>query len=331
MPFNFISIFRKIKREPKIRQKTRKKNVSKKQIQLTLTMFLPIASVCVSTSTSENYKTAVRSFIRFNNGADILLALINADMMKQYELWLRKRGVCPNTSSCYMRSLRAIYNKAVAKRQIPDKKPFSAVFSGNEKTQKRSVDINDIRRIQSLSLPDGSVQALTRDLFLFSFYAMGMPFIDMAYLKKSRIKDGILTYYRHKTGRQIRIKLEKCMSDIISKYENRHTDYIFPIICITSNQSKERSYGSALSCYNRTLKTLSQKAGIKRKLTSYVARHSWASIAYGKNIELSTISKALGHADTQVTLTYINDINDTQLTKANKKILKEIFPPLCKR
>lgn len=331
MPFNFISIFRKIKREPKIRQMIGKKNVNKKQIQLTLTMFLPMASVCVSTSTSENYKTAVRSFIRFNGGADILLTLINADMMKQYELWLRKSGVCPNTSSCYMRSLRAIYNKAVAKRQIPDKKPFNTVFSGNEKTQKRSVDVDDIRRIKSLSLPDGSVQALTRDLFLFSFYAMGMPFIDMAYLKKSRIKDDFLTYYRHKTGKQVRIKLEKCMSDIISKYEDKHTDYIFPIICITNKQSKERSYGSALSCYNRTLKTLSQKAGIKRKLTSYVARHSWASIAYGKNIELSTISKALGHTDTQATLIYINDINDTQLTKANKKILKEIFPPLCKR
>lgn len=326
-----MSFFKKTIKKHRSQETIKQKNVRKKPVQLTLNMFLPMASTSVSTSTLENYKTAIRSFIRFNNGEDILLSAINADIIKQYEQWLRKCGVCPNTSSCYMRSLRAIYNKAVAKRKIPNRNPFNAIFSGNEKTFKRSIGVNDIRKMQNLSLPDGSIQAMSRDFFLFSFYAMGMPFVDMAYIKKSQIKDGVLTYYRHKTGKQVRIKLEKCMSDIISKYENKHTDYIFPIICRTNKQVAERSYDSTLNYYNRTLKTLSQKAGINRRLTSYVARHSWASIAYRKNIGLSIISKALGHTNTQITLIYINEINDAQLTKANKEILKEVFLPLNKR
>ncbi|MGI6816831.1 phage integrase SAM-like domain-containing protein, partial [Bacteroides sp. KG122] len=145
-----------------------------------------------SRSTAGNYRTAVRSFVRFNSGRDVPLSALSAETLRRYERWLRERGVCPNTSSCYMRSLRAVYNKAAARRLVKDKAPFKGVFTGNEKTVKRSIGAEEIRRLKSLSSfppPCGGGKekeaapasgAFALDLFLFSFYSMGMPFADLA-------------------------------------------------------------------------------------------------------------------------------------------------------
>ena len=205
-----------------------------------LSVFTDAATKVVSRSTADNYRTAVRSFVRFNGGGDVPLSALNAETLRRYERWLRDRGVCPNTSSCYMRSLRALYNKAAAKRLIRDRTPFKGVFTGNEKTVKRSIGTKEIRGlIQPFSSPPHGAGAgsetskalsLALDLFLFSFYAMGMPFADLARLRKTQIKDGVLTYSRRKTGRQVRVKLEPCMLDILAKYRTEGTDYLVPLL-----------------------------------------------------------------------------------------------------
>ncbi|WP_315087576.1 phage integrase SAM-like domain-containing protein, partial [Bacteroides heparinolyticus] len=104
-----------------------------------LSCFVRVAACGLSRSTADNYRTAVRSFVRFNGGRDVPLSALDAETLRRYERWLRDRGVCPNTSSCYLRSLRAIYNKAAAKRLVKDKAPFKGVFTGNERTVKRSI------------------------------------------------------------------------------------------------------------------------------------------------------------------------------------------------
>ncbi|MBO1364108.1 site-specific integrase [Prevotella sp. A2931] len=305
---------------------TRKQLVAHQASPL-LTEFLPIAAKGTSISTTGNYKTAVLSFTRFNNNKDIALASIHSGLVKGYERWLQDCGVCANTSSCYLRALRAIYNKAVAMRKVRDRKPFSHVFTGNEKTAKRSIGMEDIRKITAIDLSETPWLEPVKDMFLFSFYAMGMPFVDLAFLKRSQIKDGILTYYRRKTRKQVRVKLEKCMLHLISRYATRQTDYVFPILYKVRNGEVCRAdYSSALNRYNRLLKELSSLAGVSVGLTSYVARHSWASIAYDKNIDLPVISQALGHTDTRTTLIYIREIDDRRLMQANRKILKELLP-----
>lgn len=295
--------------------------------------FVDKAGRSVSTSTRENYKTAVRSFVRFNGGKDMALSVMDRDLMRQYERWLHENGVCPNTSSCYMRSLRALYNKAVAKRLVKNKAPFRDVFTGNDKTEKRSISSREICKLRQLDLSDSIPLALTRDLFLFSFYAMGIPFIDMAHLTKSRIKGDMLVYYRHKTGRRIQVKLEPCMLIIISRYEREDSNYIFPILYkVEDGRLVKRSYHSALNEFNRKLKTLARSIGSKARITSYVARHSWASVAYQNNVDLPIISKALGHSTTQTTLIYINEIDDKRMAQANNRLLMELFGrPLGKR
>lgn len=128
------------KREQKTERQERKK-------QTTLSSFLPTASRGMSASTVENYHTAVRSFIRFGSGKDIPLSGIDCHLVARYERWLHEQGVCPNTSSCYLRSLRAIYNKASQHRQVKDRKPFRNAFTGNDRTVKRSIGAADIRRL----------------------------------------------------------------------------------------------------------------------------------------------------------------------------------------
>ena len=299
-----------------------------------LSSFVDVAAKGVSSSTAENYNTAVRSFTLFCGGGDARLSALNADSVWAYQQWLHDQGVCPNTSSCYMRSLRAIYNKAVAKHLVKDKAPFKGVFTGNERTVKRSIGKKEIRRLSRPLSYRGEaigIMEMYLDIFLFSFYAMGMPFVDLAHLKRSQVRDGVLTYHRRKTGQQVKVTLEKCMLDILTKYAQRESEYLFPILYKVEGgkggKTVEVSYSSALNRYNRALKALARQAGIKQRLTSYVARHSWASIAYERNVDLPVISKALGHTDTKTTLIYISEIDDRQLAKANRKLLKEIFIP----
>ena len=314
------------KREQKTERQERKK-------QTTLSSFLPTASRGMSASTVENYHTAVRSFIRFGSGKDIPLSGIDCHLVARYERWLHEQGVCPNTSSCYLRSLRAIYNKASQHRQVKDRKPFRNAFTGNDRTVKRSIGAADIRRLHVAELPTGSRLALARDLFIFSFCAMGMPFADMAQLRRGQIKEGVLTYCRRKTGRQVRVKIEGLMQDILDRYAREDSDYLFPILHkAVGKRLQPRRYSTALRGYNRALQTLAQKTGIKAHLSSYVPRHSWASMAYRHNVALPVISQALGHSDTHTTLIYIRGIDDRQVAKANKKLLLEILtPPLGKR
>lgn len=313
------------------REKKRERQNGKEQT--TFSSFLPAASRGMGPSTVENYHTAVRSLIRFGGGKDMPLASIDCRLVARYERWLREQGVCPNTSSCYLRSLRAIYNKAAAGRQVKDRKPFRNAFTGNDRTVKRSIGATDIRKLHAIELPTGSRLALARDLFVFSFCAMGMPFADMARLRRNQIKEGVLTYCRRKTGRQVRVKIEGPMQDILDRYAREDSDYLFPILYkVVGKRLRPRCYSTALRSYNCALQVLARKTGIKAHLSSYVPRHSWASMAYRHNVALPVISQALGHSDTHTTLIYIRGIDDRQVAKANKKLLSEILaPPLGKR
>ena len=276
-------------------------------------------------STAKNYSTALRSFLKFRKGKDVKLSQINSRLIEDYEKWLKVNHICLNTISCYMRSLRAIYNKAVSEGLTEQKDPFKKVFTGKETTRKRAIDKSKIRKLQTVDLRPGSVIQLVRDIFMFSFYACGMPFVDIAFLKKEQIKDGFLTYSRHKTNQKICIKLEPCMKTIIDRYQSKDSDYVFPII---TNEDKEKSYWqyrSRLCYYNKVLKKLGNITGIDDCLTSYVPRHTWASVAFDSNVDMSVISKGLGHTTMKTTQTYIKSINNKKLYDANQKLLNDVI------
>ena len=271
------------------------------------------------TRTSETYTATLKSFMAFRESQDVPLDGISSDMMLLYEAHLKTRDVSMNTISFYMRNLRAVYNRAVEKGLTPQNKPFRHVYTGVDKTIKRAIPIKEIKALKELDLSLKPSLNFARDMFMFSFYTRGMSFIDMAYLKKSDLQNGILTYRRRKTGQQLSIKWEKCMEDIVSKYPQNQTDYLIPIIKETVNE--RRQYDNALHLVNYHLKDLSSMLKLQRPLTMYVARHSWASAAKARNIPLSVISEGMGHDSEATTQIYLASLETSVVDKANKMIL----------
>ena len=280
-----------------------------------------------------NYRTVIRSLYRFfqrqqlvtrGTTQELTVKDITPELMADYAQWLRQRGTSMNTASCYLRSLRAIYNKVVKQYDLEDRKPFQDLFTGHTKTVKRSATDDDIKRLQAMILPKNSTLQLSRDLFLFSLYAQGMPFVDVAFLRKDQIRDGMIVYERHKTGQQIMVKIEGCIQEILNRYSRAESEFVFPIVTVHHPGQAYKQYQSSLRTYNRNLHKLEKLAGLKRSLTSYVVRHTWASVAYDANVDLAVIASALGHTNT--TRIYIRDINNRRLAEANHKVLGRIVP-----
>ena len=269
--------------------------------------------------TSETYTATLKSFMAFRDEQDVPLDGVTSDMMLMYEAYLKARGVRMNTISFYMRILRAVYNRAVEKGLTTQNNPFRHVYTGVDKTVKRAIPIKAIKVLKELDLSMNPTLDFARDMFLFSFYTRGMSFIDMAYLKKSDIKNGILTYRRRKTGQELSIKWEKCMAEIVDKYPENKTDFLLPIIKESDNERKQ--YDNALHLVNYRLKELSTMLKLQRPLTMYVARHSWASAAKAKNVPLSVISEGMGHDSEATTQIYLASLETSVVDKANKMIL----------
>lgn len=273
------------------------------------------------TRTSETYTAALNSFMRFMEGRDVPLDEIDSNLMEEYEAYLKGCGVSLNTVSFYNRILRAAYNRAVEKGLTPQRHPFRNVYTGMEKTVKRAIPFEAIRRIKELNLSLKPALDFARDMFLFSFYTRGMSFVDMAYLRKSDLKNGILSYRRKKTGQQLHIRWEQCMREIVEKHPNTTTEYLLPMIT-DPTASDRKQYENALHLVNRKLKKVAEMAGLSVPLTMYVARHAWASIAKSKNIPLSVISEGMGHDSETTTQIYLASLDTSVIDEANKLILK---------
>ena len=273
--------------------------------------------------TAETYTCALNSFIRFQGETDLFWEAVDSNLMMEYEVYLKAEGVCPNTSSYYMRSLRAIYNRAVEKELTIQRYPFKHVYTGIDKTVKRAVPVTVIRQIRNLNLEHNPMLDYARDIFMFSFYTRGMSFVDMAYLKKKDLHNGILSYRRQKTNQQLFIKWEKPMQEIIDKYDTTGTPYLLPIIKDVGKDER-RQYKNASHLVNCKLKKIGIQLGLTIPLTTYVARHGWASIAKSKNIPISTISEAMGHDSENTTRIYLASLNTSVIDKANSLIIKSI-------
>ena len=273
--------------------------------------------------TSETYHATLNSFTAFRNGQDLLFAEFDSDLMLMYESYLHIRGVTKNSSSFYMRILRAVYNRAVEKELIEQCYPFKYVYTGIDRTIKRAIPLKAIKQIKSLDLSLQPSLVFARDMFLFSFYTRGMSFIDMAYLKKKDLSNGILTYRRRKTGQQLFIRWEKCMQEIVDKYENPLSEYLLPIIK-PINGDERTQYQNAMYLINRKLKSIGEMIDIQLPLTMYVARHSWASAAKNKNVPISVISEGMGHDSEMTTQIYLASLDTAVVDKANNMILNSL-------
>lgn len=269
----------------------------------------------------ETYTTTLKSFMRFREGEDLLLIDITSDLMISYEAYLKYEGVSMNTISFYMRILRAVYNRAVEYELVDQRYPFKKVYTGVSKTLKRAVPLKIIRQIKEIDLSINPKMAFARDMFLMSFYTRGMSFVDMAFLRKKDLQNGIISYRRRKTGQQLHIKWERCMQEIIARYPPNETGYLLPIIT-KSGVSERKHYQNELAKVNNQLKKLSSLLSLQVPLTMYVARHSWASVAKSRNVPISVISEGMGHDSEATTQIYLASLDTSVVDKANHMILK---------
>lgn len=273
--------------------------------------------------TGETYRQTLNSFMRFRNGVDLYFDMLDADMVEQYESYMRSNCLSRNTTSFYIRILRSIYNRAVGEGLAKQTDPFKRVYTGVDKTAKRAITLKEIRRIKELDLTDKPDLDFARDIFLFSFYLRGMSFIDLAYLRKKDLANGYITYIRKKTGQQLSIRWERSMQEIVNKYPENPTPYLLPIIA-KQDGTERKQYLNKILFVNRKLKQIAQLAKIATPLTMYVSRHSWASIAKSKNVPLSVISEGMGHDNEETTRIYLASIRTNQIDDANSRILKDL-------
>jgi integrase len=270
------------------------------------------------------YQTATQRLIRFNSGKDISLKHINAYLMENFEFALRSEGKQPNTISFYMRNLRAIYNRAVEQMLIEPQKvnPFGRVFMGVDKTSKRALTVNELRKLYGLSFTPQQKSLQEAFLyFFFSFYACGMSFIDLVFLRKVNIRNGIIRYYRRKTRQPIEMKVTKEMHAIINHFapQCQTSDFVFPIIQ-NDGTDYRLQYTNALRLQNLHLKKLGEMAGIKQTLSAHVSRHTWASLGKHLHLPLTVLQECMGHSSLKTTSIYLQSFDTEILHRANRRI-----------
>lgn len=270
---------------------------------------------------SETYRSMLNSFTCFRKGVDLTFDMMDGMLMELYEAWMRKCGLTRNSTSFYMRILRTNYKLAVEKGLTPDRHPFRKVYCGIDKTVKRSLPFSEIKKISALDLSRKPSMDFARDMFMLSFCTRGMSFIDMAYLKKADLNNGCLAYRRKKTGQLMMIEWTKQMQDIIDKYKSDGTSYLLPIIT-REDGSERRQYQNQMRKTNRLLKDIANRAGLPLSLSMYYARHSWATIARGRDVPLAVISEGLGHDSETTTQIYLDSIKSSEVDKVNRMILE---------
>lgn len=270
---------------------------------------------------SETYRSMLNSFTCFRKGVDLTFDMMDGMLMELYEAWMRKCGLTRNSTSFYMRILRTNYKLAVEKGVTPDRHPFRKVYCGIDKTVKRSLPFSEIKKISALDLSRKPSMDFARDMFMFSFCTRGMSFIDMAYLKKADLNNGCLAYRRKKTGQLMMIEWTRQMQDIIDKYKSDGTSYLLPIIT-REDGSERRQYQNQMRKTNRLLKDIANRAGLPMPLSMYYARHSWATIARGRDVPLAVISEGLGHDSETTTQIYLDSIKSSEVDKVNRMILE---------
>ena len=270
--------------------------------------------------TSETYRTTLNRLEEFLEGREISFTEMTAELVDSFGEYLNERNVSRNTASFYMRILRAVYNRGVDKGWTSQRSPFRHVYTGVDRTRKRAVPIQVIRRLRDMDLSENPRLGKARDIFLFSFYTRGMSFIDMAFLRRQDLREGMLRYTRRKTGQELCIRWEPEMQEIVDRYPPNPNGFLLPIIT-KQDADFRKQYKCAILRTNDALARISILMHLDILLTTYVARHSWASIAYSRSVPVALISEGMGHDSERTTRIYLASVSNAGVDRANRKIL----------
>lgn len=281
--------------------------------------------------TAEVYRDTKNNIQQFTNSADKHFSEVDVMFLSQLEEYLKAVGKGPNTIYIYLRTLRALINRAIKEEVCPEKhyafKKFSLGKYAKIKTAKRAITKEDIEKIKNQNFKKHPELLDACHIFLFSYYCRGMNFTDIAFLKWKDIKGLRLTYIRQKTKERFSIGLLQPAQEILAYYKKqvRHSgnDYVFAIFNekhVTPTAIYNRKV-KMLRKINQDLKAIASLCGITTELTTYVARHSFATILKRQGINTSIISEMMGHDTEKTTQVYLDDFENTVLDEVSKGLL----------
>ena len=267
--------------------------------------------------TAHVYRSTLHRILDFTGGQPLTFGEVTPLWLKAFQNYLLGRQLQWNSVSTYMRMLRAVYLRAVdAEIAVFRPRLFKGVYTGTRVTVKRALSENDLRKLNE---PKPAVRECslerTRMLFMLLFMLRGIPFVDIVYLRKCDLQDNVLMYRRRKTGSWLTVRVEPRAMSLIEqlKTPDESSPYLFPFI-----------NGTDADAY-RQYQSLGALAGVKGSLSSYCARHSWATIANYHNYQQELICNAMGHSSVKVTETYFKQHTDERIGQMNKEILSQVF------
>lgn len=273
--------------------------------------------------TADAYLSTSRSVSRFAGSSVAMSALFYESRIKDYEQYLWYSGCCRNTISFYMRMLQSIYNQAVKSGMVGKVDSlFANVFTGRDETRKRAIGFEVLACLRDADLSGRRSLMVCRDYFLLSFFLCGIPFVDLAFLRRADYVHGVISYRRRKTDTLIVTSVKPLAVEVIERYMHPEQPslYLLPIIN-RSVGNDWKAYQSALRLYNKNLKALSGYLGLDVHLSSYVPRHTWATLARQIGVPVSSISSILGHSSEEMTQIYLDSIDSHVLDEANQRVM----------
>jgi integrase len=244
--------------------------------------------------------------------------------LTQFETYHLENGNGKNGLAVYMRTIRAIYNKAVKSKTIGKKNnPFEDYQIKIVPTEKRALPLEPLKEVISLKLKLGHPCFHARNYFVTSFMLYGMNFTDMAYLKKTDLIAGRINYRRNKTSKLYDIQVSDQLRRILDYYKDadHSSPYLFPIIKRQGAVEEFVDIAKKRKIYNQQLKAIAKACGIEKKLTSYVSRHTFATHALFQNIPLKAISQMLGHSSIKTTEVYLASLPTNLLDTYHAQVL----------
>lgn len=267
------------------------------------------------------------SLLKYKGHLDIYFSEIDVNWLKAYESWLRCCKLADNTIGIRFRTLRAVYNLALAEGLVKaDCYPFKKykVSKLHKETAKRAITKEQVKQVIDYDVSGARFyKKLAVDMFAFSYLMGGINFTDMAFLTDKNVEGGRLVYVRQKTKKLIILPLQEKAVEIMNRYRSSQRKFIFPILDErerTLRQIRNRIY-DVLDNVNGYLKEIGKELGVELKISSYVARHSYATVLKRSGVSTSVISESLGHSSERVTQIYLDSFENKQLNDAMKNLL----------
>ncbi|WP_455641125.1 tyrosine-type recombinase/integrase [Parabacteroides sp.] len=279
--------------------------------------------------TAASYRNTMQSVRRFiGESSDCFyLENVTSEWVSDYVSYMQETDhLSAGSANCYFRTLRAVYNKALKQYRIeePEEYPFKSNTIVVPPTIKRALSKEDVCLLRDAELTGEKARA--RDIFMFLFYARGMCFVDLFNLKKSDFYGGYINYSRSKTDMPLRVKIIPELQELAERYAEESSPYLFPFLHHNRYKSeKEVSEQSALRQVNRNLRAVGEELKLSIPLTTYVARHTWATLVEACGTATSIISQALGHSSERVTKTYMKGMPSHLIDDTNEEMLNSFI------